>query len=317
MSKSDLDRLKEINQQLLKLYFRLSQTSSTLIRSEIMKLETEKSSLSTTVLYNERIQLYINILRSAAKSLQLQRQLLHDFADRPTTELTPDEIRQKNIAVNKLKSIEKKIERHRIELTKMGLSAVEIDDIILEGYREQSERYLENSLRTLESTVKDYLTEYYHDFGYLPEDLIGLIYTWEDVENRQDLTYSQLLILDVKSQCKFRGISDSEIELRIKSAMAWDNDKKTYQLKLLKTKLRHEIEKVGSEHIVIEAVDGWVQQYLAGEHLESAQVAIADLILEMQMYGVLKQEIKEVFNSFSTPKYSILQALTNRLRRKS
>ena len=317
MDKFDTQRLSEINSQLLKLYLQLNQNPSDEVRSEITKLEMKKDGLSDSVLYDVKTQQYVTILRSAASSLQLQRQTLHDFAHKPISQLRPDEVRQKNIAFNKLKSIEKKIESYHKKLTEMGLKSVEVDAILLEGYREQSERFLQNSLRVLESTIKDYLIEFYQDNNQLPENLLESIESWETTHNRQELTYSQLRILDIKSQCLLKGISQSEILSSIQSVSSWNEEKKEHQLQTLKIKLQQEIESSNMQVDITDLVDEWIQRYSTDKRLEPQQVAIVNLIQELQIYGVLQHEISRVLQSVSPQNRGVLSLLTNRFRRKS
>lgn len=322
MGKSDTQRLREINSQLIKLYLRLHQlpvddSEESRVRFEIMKFETKKDRLPKPLLYDDKIQQYVIILRSAASSLQLQRQTKNQFSDNAKSQLSPDEIRQKNIRLNKLNGIEKKIESYRQKLSDMGLRPFELDDIVLEGYREQNQRLSQKLLRSLELTILDYLEEIYQDKGNLPEDLLGSIQSWENDETRAELTYNQLRVLDAKTQCIQMGIQYVDIVMSIESVARWDNEKKQHQLHVLKSKLLQEIDILdGAVNVMVE-VNEWAKQHEAGKRLKPNQVSIVTLINQMQMYGISQDKIEAMLNSLLPKSNGLFSSFKNRLRRKS
>lgn len=323
MSESDTQRLREINSELLDLYLKLNQDTlepdeEQSVRVAIFKLEAEKNDLPNELLLDNKVQQYVTILRSAASSLQLQRQTEHQYAEKMSKSPAPDEIRQRNINLNKRKTIEKKIETYRQKLLDLGLQPFEIDNIVLEGYREQSQRYSESLLRSFESTITDYLEEYYQDNQTLPEDVLALIGTWDQTEKRADLTYSQLRILEMKEKCLRRGIPLAEIERRVPSISQWDESKKQTQLRLLKSKLEQEIATRTEDMNIIDDVTSWQEFYESGKRLKPNQTQIITLINEMRMYGVPQTSIDNVLKSFSPPKAEgRFSAFKNRLRRNS
>jgi hypothetical protein len=322
MGESGTQQLRAINSQLIELYLRLYQLSTDenaeqSIRSKIVDLETDKDRLPNAVLHNDKFQQYIIILRSAASSLQLQRQTEYQFLDRKKSELSPDEIRQKNIRLNKRNSIEKKIKTYRQKLSDMGLSPFDLDDIVLEGYREQNQRLSQKLLKSLELTISDYFEEYYQNNGNLPVEFYSLIQSWENADNRDELTYNQLRILDAKAQCMQKGIPYFDVVMRIESVSQWNDDKKERQLRVLKSKLKQEKLIVSKDVNLLALVKEWTQQVESGKRLKPNQVSIVMLINEMQMYGVSQDKIEAVLESRSPKSNGFLSVFTNRFRRNS
>jgi len=318
MGQSDSQRLKEINTHLIQLYLRLEQLDNQeeAVWKEINRLESEKEQLPHTMVYSDRAQQYVVILRSAASSLQLQRYSLQVLINKPNELLSPDEIRQKNILLNKFKTSEKKIETYRQKLADMGLLPFEIDDIVLEGYREQNQRFLQRLLSSLESTIKDYLDGYYHEHGTIPTDFLHFMTSWEVAENRKSLTSTQLRILELKNDCLRKGVPSVDVTGAIRSVTQWDEDKKQSQLNLLASQLEQEFKTLDAQSDKVDVVNTWMKSYDAGKRLTPSQTKIVTLIKDLQMYGVSQQKIDFILSP-STQDNSLLKSFKNRFRRKS
>lgn len=319
MSQPDTQRLQAINSQLIKLYLQLEQADieEKQIRSEISRLEAERDSLPHTAVYSHRAQQYVTILRSAASSLQLQRQSLQPFSGKLNDKLQPDEIRQKNILINKLKTSEKKIATYSQKLTEIGLLPFEIDDIILDGYREQNQRYLQQLLRSLEATLEDYLREHYDEHGSIPEDFFALMASWENEDNRRLLPSTPLRILELKRECQRKGIPSDDINRMIQSIASWTDDKKQAQLDQLKSKLLQEAKTLRKDEDVAIKVTEWITAHIQNKRLSPDQTAIVKLILDMQMYGVPQDKINAVIAFKQQQDSGLLSSLKNRFRRHS
>jgi hypothetical protein len=284
MGDSDTQKLQKINSQLLDLYLKLSQSPLKVdeeqsIRATIISLETGKKDIPISLLVDDKIQQYVIILRSAANSLQLHRQIEHQFADQKDEKLSPDETRQRNINLNKRKSIEKKIDTYRQKLSDMGLRQFELDDIVLEGYREQNLRLSEKLLRSFELTITDYLEELYQNNEVLPKDFFALIQSWEYSLDRTELGYNQLRILELKSACLRKGIPFSDIEKSVQTVTQWDDKKKQSQLRILTAKLQQEIVVLGEDVNIMDEVNEWIQHHQIGKRLKPNQSNIVSLRL--------------------------------------
>lgn len=192
----------------------------------------------------------------------------------------------------------------------MGLSLYDLDDIVLEGYREQNQKLSQKLLKSLELTISDYLEEYYQTNGNLPEDVMTLIQSWN---NRDELTYSQLRILDRKLECLQKGIPLVDIVQRIQSVARWDADKKEHQLRILKSKLKQEKLILSEDVDLLVVVGEWAQQIESGKRLNPNQTSIVMLINEMQMYGVSQDKIEAVLESSSAKSNGFISGFKNRL----
>jgi|GEM_PF-1982055 len=322
MGESDTQRLQKINSQLIDLYLRLNEPSLTLdeeqsVLSSIYTLETEKNELPNNLLLDNKIQQYVIILRSAASTLQLQRQTEHQFSDDMDLKPAPDAIRQRNINFNKRQSIEKKIETYRQKLSEMGLRTFELDNIVLEGYREQNQRFSQKILKSLELAIADYLEEHYQNVGHLPEDVFALIQSWGDPKKRDELTYSQLRVLELKENCLRKGIPLVEIEQRIRANTQWDEQKKQAQLRSLKSKVQQEVAILEADVNIMTEIKAWTQLSQVGTHLKPTQANILLLINEMKMHGVQQDAIDAVLKSFSPNNEGFFASIKSRLRRHS
>lgn len=322
MGESDTQRLQQINSQLIDMYLKLNESSLTVadeqsLRSTIISLETEKKDLPHSLLFDDKIQQYVIILRSAASSLQRHRQIENQYSNEPSVKLIPDDIRQRNINLNKRRSIEKKIETYRQKLTDMGLRLYEIDDIVLEGYREQNQRFSQKLLNSLEIAISDYLEEFYQNVGYLPENIFAEILSWQEAKKRDELIYSQLRVVELTNDCLRKGIPLAEIEHTIRSITQWDEQKKQAQLDIVTSKLQQELTTLNDGITIMTAVKTWMQQHEADQRLTPNQVSIVMLINQMKMYGVSQDAIDTILKSFSPSNGGLFASIKNRFRRNS
>lgn len=319
MSQSETQRLQAINTQLIELYLRLEDADNEekQIRSEIQQLEAERDSLPHTTVYSHRAQQYVTILRSTASSVQLHRQSLQQFSGKPNDKLQPDEIRQKNILLNKLRISEKKVATYSEKLEDVGLLPFEIDDIILEGYREQNQRHLQQMLGSLEAAIEPYLHEYFDEHGNLPDNFLDLIESWDNLDNRRLLASSPLRILQLKTECLSKGIPLQDINNAILSVTRWDDAKKRAQLQLLKTKLQQEALQLKSNEDMATKVREWITADIQNQRLTPNQKAIVKLMMDLRIHGVAQEQIEAMFGSHELDDGGFLSSLKNRFRRNS
>jgi len=319
MQDSDSARLRGINSELMTLYRRLQDEAldpakEQLIRSQIVDLESEREALPTRILQDSKIQQYATILKSAASSLQLHRQSLQSFDGIPKSQQSPDEIRQKNILLNKLKTVEKKIDTYRQKLLEVGLLPYEIDDVILEGYREQHQRGLQKILRSLEVTLLEYLLDYYDQHTRLPDDLKEMIATWQQPDTRSRLNSTELQVLQVYENCLQHGIPLADIENVIRSVISWSDTQKQDNLNLLRSKLRAELPAAMPVEDIKTQVSNWIQRYVTQESLSPRQVEIVILIQKLRMYGISHKQLDSIYKSLGGQTDSIIHRLLNFFR---
>ncbi len=319
MQESDSQRLQSINAELMELYIQLHDESLTitqeqLIRSEISDLESERDALPSQMRSDDKVQQYMIILKSAATSLQLHRQSLQAFSGKESFQLSADEVRQKNILLNKLKSAEKKIDTYRQKLTDLELLAFEIDDVLLAGYREQNQRFLQTLLQKFEATAIDYLIDYFEQNGQLPDNFYKLLMSWEQSENLQRLRSNELQLLQLWYDCVRSGIPRMDIISVIDSISAWSVEQKKESLNVLQSKLAVIVEGTGETTLKVQ-IDSWMQQYDNNTLTSPREVEIVQLIKKMQMYAVSQKQIDAIVNSFSPqPQNSIMERLKRRFR---
>lgn len=314
---SDTQRLRDINRQLLKLYVQSDQESLTVdqereIQLKIQSLEAELGQLVPPLIQDEKLSQYIMILENTARTVQLYRQSLYDLPNKSTSQLSPDEIRQKNIMLNKFQSSEKKMRAYRQKLSVMGLQSFELDDIILRGYREQNQSVLQSLLRNLEQAIKVYLLEYYDKYGQLPDDMLTILSSWFYSESRSSLTYTQLKVSDSYQICLQKGIPVDDIEQTIQTVVFWDKSVKSQQLTILESKLKTEVDDSQDRS---QQVELWIQEYAAQQDLSPQQVEIVILVKELLMHGIQQTELDRVLKKpLSETRNDFLSLLKKRFR---
>ncbi len=319
MQDSDTQRLRNINQQLLNLYVQSDQESLTVdeereIQSQIQSLEAELSQLSLAPIQDEKLSQYIMILENTARTVQLYRQALHNLPNKSTSQLSPDEIRQKNITLNKFQSSEKKMRTYRQKLSDMGLQAFELDDIILRGYREQNQRVLQSLLSNLEQIIKVYLLEYYDKYGPLPDDMFATLSSWLYSESRSSLTYTQLKVSDLYQTCVQKGIPAETIAETIQTIIFWDMSVERQQLAVLESKLKIEVDDSQDRS---QQVELWIQEYDEQKDLSPQQIEIVILVKELLMHGIPQTELDRVLKKpLPETRNDFLSSLKKRFRRK-
>lgn len=317
MDQAETQRLQEINSKLIQLYLRAEQIEHQehAIWDEIQHLESEKQKIPHDVIYSDQVQQYVIILRSAASTLQLHRHSLHPFSSQSNSELSSDEIRQKNILLNKSRNTEKKIETYRKKLADVGLLPFEIDDIILEGYREQNQKHLQQLLQLLVSELQAYVRGHYTLHGTLPSDLLQDTQTWEASDDIKQLSSMQHKVVKIVDECKRKGIPTEEISETIQSVGQWNSKQKQSNLDRLKTKLKQEFPTLDDQDMATTVME-WIGQFKQNQRLSTNQTSIVLLIQDMQMYGVPQQQIDDLLNVESKDS-GILSTFKNRFRRKS
>jgi len=320
MQESDSQRLRAINTELIELYVRLhseqlSKPQEQVVRSQIVDLEAERTTLPSKILYDNKVQQYVTILQSAASSLQLQRQSLYEFDGIPTSKLSPDQIRQHNILLNKIKSIEKKIETYRQKLSELGVLPFEIDDIILQGYRERHQRGLQKVLRSFEATLDEYLLDYYIQYDELPDDLFAMLTTWEHAEKRSHLTSIELQILQKRDECLQKGIPDADIHNVIKAKMTLSDAQQQDDLRQLQATLQMALSDLDVRADGRSVVENWITQYQQDKQLAPRQVEVVRLVIKLRMYGVSEKVINRLLMPDSKQDNGFFLSLKNRFRR--
>lgn len=318
MAESDSQRLQAINMQLMNLYVQLhgevlDVPQEKTVRSAIYDLESERETLPHHVRYDAKVQQYIVILQSAASNLQLYRQDLQPFTRRGNISLSADEIRQKNILMNKLKSAEKKVATYKQQLSDLGLLPFQIDSVLLDGYREQNQRRLQQLLRNLEATAIDYLLEYYEHKHTLPENFYGLLMSWEQAEQGQQLQTNEIQLLKLWNECVRSGIPQMDIVSVIDAVGTWSDETKQQHLEILQTKLSDVFTNTDASNIA-ERVNSWIQQYDNGVLTSPSKVDIVMLVKKLRMYGVGQKRIDAVFEGFDQPQ-NLLKKMNRLFRR--
>lgn len=322
MSESQDLHLQELNKRLLDLYMRLGQMAPDTeayrdIQNQIRQIEAEKETIPQPILQAEKLQQYITILRSSAMTLQLLRQDLQHLSQDVVEDRTPDAIRQKNKWQVKLTATQKKVESYRAKLRELGMTPIQLDQIVLEGYREQNQRYLHSLVERLKVAVKAYVDEYYSQFFTLPENLAESVKSWELRENQKSLSEVQVRILDSKMNCMSKGIQYREIVEAIQSVCELRDSDRLQQLDSLSAFIRQS-KKSGNRQSDMQAeVRNWMKLSQSGGKLDPTQVAVLQIMKDLRMYGVPEHVIHGAIKRGAGQSDGVMTSLKNRFRRDS
>ena len=257
------------------------------------------------------------MLRSSATTLQVLRQDLQQFSQDVVEDRTPDAIRQKNKWQGKLTATQKKVESYRANLRELGMTPIALDHIVLEGYREQNQRYLHSLIESLKGAVKAYVDEYYAQFFTLPENLADSVKSWELRENHNALTDIQRRILEAKSNCLSKGIEYREIVEAIQSVCELRDSDRSKQLNALSALIRQSKNTANCQADMLAEVRNWMKLSQSGAKLDPTQVAVLQIMKDLRMYSVPEHVIQGAIKRGAGQGDGLMTSLKNRFRRDS